>query len=432
MDGTEHTITLLVRQTNGTTIEHSVASLAISISELKASLSQCTGIPKERIRLMFENRILDDEKTIEHYDMTPAQVLRLSSIDNNSVLRLVQLAGNHATHPRNVSGINSVNSAPRMSPAETMGNQARQMFLSNPQLAQNMMMANPQMREAMENNPELRQMMNDPEIMQQSLNAAQNPRLMQEVQRNNDRVLSNLETSPGGFAHIRRMYHNIQEPLAQAAESSTRYSLDELNRRRAKVMGVTKPDKSRVNTTPLPNPWARRPSQLAGRPGFDVRNPLAMVDQVSRNTDRLARLNLSASQSTSPRRSQLSGDDPLSLMQLQRQLGTLPSLVSAAHEPQGNTGRAAAGGSSQSPTSPRAISAMSIVNPAYAHNSSPQMQSPAMLSDSERSQFSERYRDELDQLEDMGFPDREKNLRALIACQGDLSEAVVRIAGSDN
>ncbi|KAJ2542252.1 hypothetical protein GGF49_003053 [Coemansia sp. RSA 1853] len=370
---------------------------------------------------MFENRILDDEKTIEHY-----------GIDNNSVLRLVQLAGNHATHPRNVSGINSANSAPRMSPAETMGNQARQMFLSNPQLAQNMMMANPQMREAMENNPELRQMMNDPEIMQQSLNAAQNPRLMQEVQRNNDRVLSNLETSPGGFAHIRRMYHNIQEPLAQAAESSTRYSLDELNRRRAKVMGVTKPDKSRVNTTPLPNPWARRPSQLAGRPGFDVRNPLAMVDQVSRNTDRLARLNLSASQSTSPRRSQLSGDDPLSLMQLQRQLGTLPSLVSAAHEPQGNTGRAAAGGSSQSPTSPRAISAMSIVNPAYAHNSSPQMQSPAMLSDSERSQFSERYRDELDQLEDMGFPDREKNLRALIACQGDLSEAVVRIAASDN
>ncbi|KAJ2141866.1 hypothetical protein IW142_004626 [Coemansia sp. RSA 564] len=431
MDGTEHAITLIVRQTNGTTIEHSVASLAISISELKASLSQRTGIPKERIRLMFENRILDDAQTIEYYDMTPTQVLRLSSIDNNSVLRLVQLAGSHVTHPRNVSGINSANAAAPLSPAETMGNQARQMFLSNPQLAQNLMMSNPQMREAMENNPELRQMMNDPEIMQQSLNAAQNPRLMQEVQRNNDRVLSNLETSPGGFAHIRRMYHNIQEPLAQAADSSTRYSLDELNRRRAKVMGVTKPDKSRVNTTPLPNPWARRPSQLAGRPGFDARNPLAMVDQVSRNTDRLARLNLSAGQSTSPRRSQLPGDDPLSLMQLQRQLGALPSLVSAAHETQGNTGRAAAG-SSQSPTSPRAMSAMSIVNPAYAHNSSPQMQSPAMLSDSERSQFSERYRDELDQLEDMGFPDREKNLRALIACQGDLSEAVVRIAGSDN
>ncbi|KAJ2136084.1 hypothetical protein J3F82_006419, partial [Coemansia sp. RSA 637] len=78
MDGTEHAITLIVRQTNGTTIEHSVASLAISISELKASLSQRTGIPKERIRLMFENRILDDAQTIEYYDMTPTQVLRLS------------------------------------------------------------------------------------------------------------------------------------------------------------------------------------------------------------------------------------------------------------------------------------------------------------------------------------------------------------------
>ncbi|KAJ2526153.1 hypothetical protein IWW43_006496, partial [Coemansia sp. RSA 1935] len=115
MDGTEHAITLIVRQTNGTTIEHSVASLAISISELKASLSQRTGIPKERIRLMFENRILDDAQTIEYY-----------GIDNNSVLRLVQLAGSHVTHPRNVSGINSANAAAPLSPAETMGNQARQ------------------------------------------------------------------------------------------------------------------------------------------------------------------------------------------------------------------------------------------------------------------------------------------------------------------
>ncbi|KAJ2821524.1 hypothetical protein IWW50_004605 [Coemansia erecta] len=376
---------------------------------------------------MFDNRILDDEQTIEHYGGY------FYCIDNNSVLRLIQLAGSQAVHPRNVSGINNANAAAPMSPADAMGNQTRQMFLSNPQLAQTLMMANPQMREAMENNPELRQMMNDPEVMQQSLNAAQNPQLMQEVQRNNDRVLANLEAAPGGYAHIRRMYHNIQEPLAQAADSSTRFSLDELNRRRARVMGVTKPDKSKVNTSPLPNPWARRPPNPNGRPGFDARNPLAMVDQVSRNTDRLARLNLSASRSASPRRSQPSVDDPLSLMQLQQRMGALPSLVSAAHEPQNSASNAAASGEShRPPTSPRAMSAMSIINPAYAHGNSPQTRPPTTAPDVERSRLSEQYRDELDQLEEMGFPDREKNLRALIECQGDMSEAVVRIAGNDS
>ncbi|KAI8325534.1 hypothetical protein GQ54DRAFT_241037, partial [Martensiomyces pterosporus] len=166
--------------------------------------------------------------------------------------------------------------------------------MSNPQLAQSMMMAHPQMREAMENNPELRQFITDPELMRQNMNAMQNPTLLQEMQRNNDRALSNLESAPGGYAHIRRMYRTVQEPLTRAAEDSTRAPLDELNRRRARALGVTKPDASMINTSPLPNPW------------------------------------------------------------------------------------------------------------------------------SERTTFQERYRDELDQLEEMGFPDKEKNLRALITTNGDL------------
>ncbi|KAJ2376554.1 hypothetical protein IW150_001910 [Coemansia sp. RSA 2607] len=163
------------------------------------------------------------------------------------------------------------------------------------------MMANPQMREAMENNPELRNLMRDPQIMQQSLDAVQNPQLMQEVQRNNDRVLSNLESAPGGYAHIRRMYHSIQEPLSRVAEDSTRMPLDELNQRRARMLGVTKPDTSKVNTTPLPNPWARNRQRSSTRPSADTRNPFGMFDQVSRNADRLARLDISTNQQPSSR-----------------------------------------------------------------------------------------------------------------------------------
>ncbi|KAJ2855621.1 hypothetical protein FB639_006211, partial [Coemansia asiatica] len=185
------------------------------------------------------------------------------------------------------------------------------MFSINPQLAQTLMMANPQMREAMENNPELRNLIRDPQIMQQSLDAVQNPQLMQEVKRNNDRVLSNLELAPGGYAHIRRMYHNIQEPLNRAAEDRSLVPLDELNRRRARILGVTKPVASKINTTPLPNPWARNRPQSSSRPIMDMRNPnpFAMLDSVSHNTDRLARLDISANQSLSRDNSSDNGND---------------------------------------------------------------------------------------------------------------------------
>ncbi|KAJ2710344.1 hypothetical protein H4R23_006606, partial [Coemansia sp. Cherry 401B] len=153
MDNTQPAVKLRVQQTDGSTIEHEVGSLSVSVGELKASLSERTGIPAEKIRLMLDSQILgDDEQPIRHY-----------GIGNNSMLRLVQLARGQSNHPRNVSGINNASSEAPMSPAEVMGNQARQMFMSNPQLAQTLMMSNPQMREAMENNPELRQMMTDPE-----------------------------------------------------------------------------------------------------------------------------------------------------------------------------------------------------------------------------------------------------------------------------
>ncbi|KAJ2447103.1 hypothetical protein GGF42_005523 [Coemansia sp. RSA 2424] len=333
-----------------------------------------------------------------------------------------------------------------------MTNQARQ-FLANPQLAQMIMMASPQMREALDNNPQLRSLMNDPEVMQQSFDAVQNPQLMQEVQRNNDRVLSNLESTPGGYAHIRRMYHSIQEPLARAAEDSTRMPLDELNRRRARILGVVKPDASRVNTTPLPNPWSRaRPRAGSRALPFDPRNPFSMTDQVSRNADRLARLDISAAPPSHTR-------DPLALSQLQSQLSQLSSLSAAMRatppsqqqqQQHGPTGVQRSRSTSRTlPLSyqqhrshqqqlPAQMSAMSVSSPTFASNADSGLSIPVAqpalsnLSRVELSVHQERYRDELSQLEEMGFADKDKNLRALIVTEGDLSQALNIIAGCDD
>lgn len=40
--------------------------------------------------------------------------------------------------------------------------------------------------------------------------------------RNQDRALSNLESIPGGYNALRRMYTDIQEPILNAAEEQVR------------------------------------------------------------------------------------------------------------------------------------------------------------------------------------------------------------------
>ncbi|KAI7823919.1 hypothetical protein BX661DRAFT_185935 [Kickxella alabastrina] len=423
--------TVVVRQTNGQTLSQEVENNTL-VGQLKLLLSERTEIPVDRMRLMHGSDILNDDHSLELCGIT----------ESGTALRLVQLAGATQNHPHNVNGIASANAPPAMSSAAARGlNQSRQLILSNPQLVQTLMMANPQMREAIENNPELQHMMRDPQIMRQGLEAAQNPRLMEEMKRNNDRMLSNLETSPGGYAHIRRMYHNVQEPLARAAEDSTRMPLDELNRRRARLLGVTKPDASKVNTTPLPNPWARsrpransRPAagELRGNTG-DPGNPFMLADQLSRNAERLARLDISTSQAAGSSRtgSQPYARDPFAISRNQDHLGDLTARLRAAAQQEQLQQQQQDQQQIRDLMASRRVaqtSAMSVDSPAPSLPLPLPLSSALTLTEADRS----RFRHELEQLEEMGFDDVEKNLRALIETDGDLASALSIIADEDD
>jgi ubiquilin len=81
-----------------------------------------------------------------------------------------------------------------------------------------------------------------------------NPELMREMQRNNDRALSNIEAIPGGFNHLRRMYNTFQGPMESAM---TPGSGDEANNERlARELNVESVPENSLNTQALPNPWA--------------------------------------------------------------------------------------------------------------------------------------------------------------------------------
>ncbi|XP_063055405.1 ubiquilin-4 [Engraulis encrasicolus] len=136
--------------------------------------------------------------------------------------------------------------------SQIMENPLVQNMMSNPDLMRQMIMANPQMQQLMERNPEISHMLNNPELMRQTMELARNPAMMQEMMRNQDRALSNLESIPGGYNALRRMYTDIQEPMFSAAR-------EQFGNNPFSALGGTEnsgvqPSRTE-NREPLPNPW---------------------------------------------------------------------------------------------------------------------------------------------------------------------------------
>lgn len=132
------------------------------------------------------------------------------------------------------------------------------------------------MKALVEQNPELGHVISDPAFLRQSMEMMRyklfffcksgktyvltythrNPELMREMQRNNDRALSNIEAIPGGFNHLRRMYNTFQGPMESALGPNGTSSSDEANERLARELNVESVPEHSLNTQALPNPWA--------------------------------------------------------------------------------------------------------------------------------------------------------------------------------
>ncbi|XP_050370286.1 ubiquitin domain-containing protein DSK2a-like [Argentina anserina] len=179
-------------------------------------------------------------------------------------------------------------------------------LVNSTDMIQNMVMNNPQMREIIDRNPELGHVLNDPSTIRQTLEAARNPELMREMMRNSDRVMSNIEASPEGFNMLRRMYENVQEPLLNASNMAGNAGFDssnplaaffipqsgnptrtQSNSSAASSDSATSPPAP--NSVPLPNPWSPtgwdgRPQTQVGHTGVGFPEFEVMMDSMQDNT----------------------------------------------------------------------------------------------------------------------------------------------------
>merc|ERR1719222_1109066 len=124
-------------------------------------------------------------------------------------------------------------------------------MISDPEMIRAMMRMNPQLEQLMERQPEIARLLEDPEMLQQSMRMAANPSLMREMTRNADRAIGRLDVMPGGHNALVRAHEEVSDPLfgalaggVGANESAATASPDYASQ-----------TEGRPTNDALPNPW---------------------------------------------------------------------------------------------------------------------------------------------------------------------------------
>ena len=162
--------------------------------------------------------------------------------------------------------------------SDMMNNPMVQSLMSSPDFLRTMMESNPQMRQIMESNPELRLALEDPEFMRRSMQMMRDPSAMQNMMRNQDLAMSQIENMPGGYNALRRMYEDVQEPmidaLAGGGSTGTTGSGSGNNAGRGSAGNGT----AGATNQAMPNPWgAPAPTPTNQAAGGVGANPFASL-----------------------------------------------------------------------------------------------------------------------------------------------------------
>ncbi|XP_064072933.1 ubiquilin-1 [Vanessa tameamea] len=364
---------------------------------------------------------------------------------------------------------------------QVLDNPLVQQMMNDPENMRSLITSNPQMQDLMARNPEISHMLNNPELLRQTMELARNPAMLQELMRSHDRALSNLESIPGGYNALQRMYRDIQEPMLNVASSMAGNPFSGL----VDNSDGTNPQQGAENRQPLPNPWQRGGSNTAPSTGggtgpglINTPGMQSLLQQMSENP-RLVQSMLSAPYTNSMLQalsadpemaSQLINQNPMfaNNPQLQEQIRTMmPQMLAQLQNPEmqqmmsnpqalnallqiqqgmeqlrsaapslvNNLGFGPAAAAAQPPAAPPAPAAPAAAPPGrQAQNSElftqfMQRMVSAMANNQTNTQQppEQRYSQQLEQLAAMGFLNRDANLQALIATFGDVNAAVERL-----
>ncbi|KAI8637357.1 hypothetical protein BD408DRAFT_424634 [Parasitella parasitica] len=295
-------IRINVRPSTGQIFQVDVNTESTTVQELKQLIGEkMENTDGSTLKLVFSGRILKDEDQVNDCKITAGSTVHVVRSGGNKAPSAAAAAATATTtatssspassstrqaadpippipptpSPSTLTGLGgNLSSAspfgdmqmPNMDPEvmrQMMDSPFMQNIMGNTDFVRSIIMSNPQMKALIEQNPELGHVINDPAFLRQSMEMMRNPELMREMQRNNDRALSNIEAIPGGFNHLRRMYNTFQSPMESAMTPGS--SSDEANNQRlARALNVESLPENSLNTQALPNPWAAPANNQSG------------------------------------------------------------------------------------------------------------------------------------------------------------------------
>lgn len=346
-----------------------------------------------------------------------------------------------------------------------------QQMMNNPDTMRQIITSNPQMQDLMQRNPEISHMLNNPELLRQTMELARNPSMLQELMRSHDRAMSNLESVPGGYSALQRIYRDIQEPMLNATSRNPFSGTSDSG-------SAENPQQGSENRSPLPNPWGGNQSDgtRSDNPPPNVLNTPTMqslLQQIGDNPSLMSNMmsapytrNMLEALSADPNlAANLMSQNPLLANNpaLQEQMRTMmpqflqqlqnPEMQQMMSNPQAIEAilQIQQGMEQLRSVAPGLVNTMGIPPPppgaptttssgSGTTNTSTTASNPALFSDFMSRMINgmatgsnsnvppeERYRSQLEQLASMGFVNREANLQALIASFGDINGAVERL-----
>ncbi|CAD5206830.1 unnamed protein product [Bursaphelenchus okinawaensis] len=445
-----------------------------TVDQAKTILSEKLNHPKDRLTLIFSGKILKDPDTIASYGIKDKMAVHLVLRSVNGATPSSTSSQPQANAPPQPNaqnpfaglggGRNPLAGNPDMM-REMMNSPMMQRMLSNPDLMRTLFSENPQIQQIIQRNPELGHILNDPEVMRQTMEMIRNPTMFQEMMRNHDQAIRNLQGIPGGEAALQRLYEDVQVPLLNSTVGSlggNPYSANSDNNdtsSRSQRAGVE-------NAEALPNPWGSSggtPRQGGGASATNVNTPpttgagglggllgglenmitpemiSSMGSAIQQNPNLLRGMGLGNSEQMMSRFQQLTSNPAVlrsmtnprvmqALSQIQQSMQVIqteaPELFSQMSGGLGfppTSSAGAAGGTEANPGAPQDMGALfsQLQGLGLTGNNAGASTEPP----------EERFRSQLEQLSTMGFNDRAANIRALTATFGDVSAAIERLLG---
>uniref|UniRef100_A0A8C5RV54 Ubiquilin 1 n=1 Tax=Laticauda laticaudata TaxID=8630 RepID=A0A8C5RV54_LATLA len=473
---------------------------SIHVQEFKKLIADRFKTPPEQLSLIFAGEILNDQDTLVHPGDRPTAPTAFPPINPLLLGFLIGVTGMNVLDLNTQDVSDLVGEAQEQDATrqeliiEVMQHPFVQNLFGDTEQVRQMIMSVPQMQQLAEQNPEIHHILNNSEFLREMIDVATSPAVMDEIIRNHDRALSNLENTPGGYSALQQLYNDIEVPMLNAVQAQFQGSLFPLSEAKPSPGGIS-PLSRTENREPLPNPWAPQPNSSGGdnicngdlsnagngteqgyvllalgpgvQPGPSKTESIQnMVHQLTDNLEFMQNISNALTKPNGPTQMFLSHCDEApppqewaqqlpsklaksasallltnpravqALLQLQMSLLVLtrevPDFLQALTDPDVDLESMEDSDEGESPSS-GAESFLSI-------EESLELGSNASKADDEEEEEEEEdmeqqapealYQVQLEQLRVMGFPNQELNLRALMDTEGDISLAIEKLTNS--